>query len=214
MIENLAATQDQFDTIDLSDNEIRKVECMAVLGRLTSLLLNNNRATRLAESLGRSFPKLATLVLTNNLFTTLTELEPLAGLPTLTTLSLVDNPVTKVKGYRSFVIALLPKLRVLDFKRVKRAEREAAEAAFRSGSHKRKREAGEGEADANGAGGAAAEEVRPRAAPTAEQVESIKAAIANATSLEEVQKLEKALKSGNFGAVAALTGQGEEAPAE
>ena len=26
VIENLAATQDQFDTIDLSDNEIRKLE--------------------------------------------------------------------------------------------------------------------------------------------------------------------------------------------
>ncbi len=46
VIENLAATQDQFDSIDLSDNEIRKVECMAVLPRLSTLLLNNNRISR------------------------------------------------------------------------------------------------------------------------------------------------------------------------
>ena len=28
VVENLAATQDQFDSIDLSDNEIGKIECM------------------------------------------------------------------------------------------------------------------------------------------------------------------------------------------
>jgi len=43
-IENLGATQDQFDTIDLSDNEIRKLEvpppagctCVGILRQLTS----------------------------------------------------------------------------------------------------------------------------------------------------------------------------------
>ena len=132
VIENLAATQDQFDSIDLSDNEVRKLECMAVLKRLNQLLLNNNRITRISEGLGRALPKLESLILTNNLLATLTELEPLAGVPTLTALSLVDNPVTKVKDYRAFVIAMLPRLKVLDYKRVKLAEREAAEAAFRT----------------------------------------------------------------------------------
>ena len=57
VIENLAATQDQFDSIDLSDNEIRKLECMAILKRLTQLLLNNNRITRISEGLGKALPK-------------------------------------------------------------------------------------------------------------------------------------------------------------
>ena len=35
--------QDQFDTIDLSDNEIRKVDGFPLLRRLKNLLLNNNR---------------------------------------------------------------------------------------------------------------------------------------------------------------------------
>lgn len=77
---------------------------MAVLKRLNQLLLNNNRVTRISDGLGRALPKLQTLVLTNNQLTTLTQLEPLAQCPTITSLSLVDNPVTKVKDYRAFVI--------------------------------------------------------------------------------------------------------------
>ena len=64
---------------------------------------------------------------------TLAELEPLAHLPTITSLALVDNPVSKLKDYRAFVIALLPRLKVLDYKRVKLAEREEAEARLRHG---------------------------------------------------------------------------------
>jgi U2 small nuclear ribonucleoprotein A' len=51
---------------------------------------------------------------------TLKELEPLANVPSLTSLSLVDNPVTKVKDYRAFVIAMLPRLKILDYKRCAR----------------------------------------------------------------------------------------------
>lgn len=43
VIENLGATLDQFDTIDMSENDIRKLEGFALLKRLKSLLLNNNR---------------------------------------------------------------------------------------------------------------------------------------------------------------------------
>ena len=44
-------TQNQFDSIDLSDNEIRKVECLAVLPRIKMLLLNNNRINRCVRTL-------------------------------------------------------------------------------------------------------------------------------------------------------------------
>ena len=44
----------------------------------------------------------------------------------------------------------------------------------------------------------------PKAAPTAEQLAAIKAAIDGASSVEEVAKLEKALKSGNYDVAAAL----------
>lgn len=84
-----------------------------------------DRRIRFADNLGRAFPNLQTLMLSNNQLVTLKELEPLAALKTLTQLSLVDNLVTKQKGYRTFVISLLPKLRVLDFQKVRHQEHHA-----------------------------------------------------------------------------------------
>ncbi|KAL1522118.1 hypothetical protein AB1Y20_021760 [Prymnesium parvum] len=191
VLENLAATQNQFDSIDLSDNEITKLECMAILPRLRMLLMHNNRVNRFSDNLGRSFPNLETLALSNNQLVTLKELEPLAALKTLTSLSLMDNLVTKQKGYRSFVIALLPNLRLLDYKKVKQAERKEAQTAA-----KRQRLAAPAQAEVAGF------------VPSAEQIAMIKEAIANASSLEEVSKLEKALKSGNYDAIIAATGGG------
>lgn len=42
-VENLGATGDQFDTIDFSENDIRKLDGFPYLKRLKCLLLNNNR---------------------------------------------------------------------------------------------------------------------------------------------------------------------------
>ena len=207
VIENLAATQDQFDSIDLSDNEIRKLECMAILKRLTQLLLNNNRITRISEGLGKALPKLETLVLTNNRLSTLAELEPLAHLPTITSLALVDNPVSKLKDYRAFVIALLPRLKVLDYKRVKLAEREEAEGTFRR-SRRAKRGDGDEVLAAEQTGGAA------RAAPTEEQIAQIRQAILTASSLEEVQKLESALARGDYSVLSKIAPAEEKGAAE
>mmetsp|Transcript_24806 Transcript_24806/g.50340 ORF Transcript_24806/g.50340 Transcript_24806/m.50340 type:complete len:258 (-) Transcript_24806:102-875(-) len=219
VIENLAATQDQFDSLDLSDNEIRKLECLAVLPRTKLLMFNNNQINRIAENLGRAFPNLESLVLTNNRFTTLKELEPLAMLSGLTMLSLVDNPVTKQQHYRAFLIAMLPKLRVLDFQKVKPAERQAAETKYGAASAA-KRQKTTAEATKTFVPGAPdAAPAAPKSGPTPEQIARIKDAIANASSLEEVARLEKALKSGNYDVVAGPTaaaaeGGGAEAPAE
>ena len=51
VIENLGSTLDQFDTIDFSDNEIRKLDGFPHLTRVKSLLLNNNRIVRLTEGI-------------------------------------------------------------------------------------------------------------------------------------------------------------------
>merc|ERR1711944_678 len=42
IIENLGATLDQFDTIDFSDNEVRRLDNFPVLPRLKALHFNNN----------------------------------------------------------------------------------------------------------------------------------------------------------------------------
>eukprot|EP00976_Prorocentrum_cordatum_P065089 1177767-Prorocentrum_minimum.AAC.3 len=44
--------QNQFDCIDLSDNEIGKLEGFPRLPRVKTLLLNNNRIARIGEDLG------------------------------------------------------------------------------------------------------------------------------------------------------------------
>ena len=68
---------------------------------------------------------------------------------------------------------MLPELLVLDFKRIKPAEREAAKKLFADGM--------------NG--------VEEDKGPTKEQITAIKAAIQNAKTLEEVNKLEAQLKA-------------------
>ena len=50
-IENLGATQNQFDSIDLSDNAVIILEGFPKLPRLKTLLLSNNRITRIARKL-------------------------------------------------------------------------------------------------------------------------------------------------------------------
>jgi U2 small nuclear ribonucleoprotein A' len=39
----VGGSQDQFDTVDFSDNDIRKLDGFPLLKRLKCLLLNNNR---------------------------------------------------------------------------------------------------------------------------------------------------------------------------
>jgi len=192
----LAATQNQFDTIDLSDNEIRKLESMAVLPRIKMLLLSNNRVTRIQTDLTRAWPNLETLILSNNQMGTLKELEALAGLPSLSMLSLVDNPVTKQQHYRAFVISRLPNLRVLDYKKVKPKERDEAEAMFPRET--KTQPAAPSNTFEPGVSDAPAAAPGPKVGPTPEQIAQIKEAIAGASSLEEVSKLEKALKAGNY----------------
>ncbi|EFJ06600.1 hypothetical protein SELMODRAFT_6305, partial [Selaginella moellendorffii] len=118
-IENLGVTADQYDSIDLSDNEIVKLDGFPELRRLSTLLISNNRISRISSSLGEFLPKLHTLVLTNNRLGNLAELDPLASLVKLHTLSLLENVVTKLPEYRLYVIHKLPNLRLLDFSKVK-----------------------------------------------------------------------------------------------
>ena len=77
----------------------------------------NNKINRIprADILQQLLPNLKVLILTKNQFTKLEEIEPLFQLQTLEHLSLLDNPVIKLKGYREKVISKLPNLKVLDF---------------------------------------------------------------------------------------------------
>lgn len=43
IIENLGASLDQFDTINFTNNEIRKIDNFPLLPRIKNLIFNNNR---------------------------------------------------------------------------------------------------------------------------------------------------------------------------
>ncbi|RVW26435.1 U2 small nuclear ribonucleoprotein A' [Vitis vinifera] len=119
VIENLGATEDQFDTIDLSDNEIVKLENLPYLNRLV-LCLSTTIELPVSTPISEEYlPKLHTLVLTNNRLVNLAEIDPLASFPKLQFLSLLDNNITKKPNYRLYVIHRLKSLRLLDFKKVK-----------------------------------------------------------------------------------------------
>ncbi|KAI2662984.1 U2 small nuclear ribonucleoprotein A' [Labeo rohita] len=184
VLENLGATLDQFDTIDLSDNEVRKLD------------------GRIGENLEQSLPNLKELILTSNNIQELGDLDPLATVKSLTLLSLLRNPVTNKKHYRLYVINKIPQIRVLDFQKVKLKERQEAEKMFKG-----KR------------GAQLAKDIAKRTKTSVSQGSWLKAflsrislfllirysryytlinAIANATSLAEVERLKGLLQSGQI----------------
>ncbi|CAH8442769.1 unnamed protein product [Schistosoma rodhaini] len=130
-IENMGCTLDQFDTIDLSDNEIRKLDGFPMLKRLKSLILTNNKIARIAEDLGQHLPNLLTLILTSNYLSDLKDLDPLSSCDKLNFLSLLHCPVTMRANYRLYVISRVASLRFLDYRRVTQAERKLARSMFK-----------------------------------------------------------------------------------
>ena len=199
-IENMGATQNQFDAIDLSDNEIVKLEGFPPLSRLHTLYLSNNRIARVGADLSQQIPMLKALYLTNNRLKNLADLDPLKSCKRLTHLSLLGNPVSKNPDYRLYAVYSLPALKVLDFRKVKQAEREAAEKKFGGKDGLKAREAAKtfevGDVGAGGGGDAAGAGESNVTGPTPQQLLALQAAIANAETLEEVARLENALSNG------------------
>jgi len=202
LIENLGASGNQFDCIDFTDNEIRKVDNFPYLPRLKTLYFNNNRIVRIGEGLEQSMPKLDTLILTNNNLQELADIEVLAACQSLTMLSFLHNPVCAKPNYRLYVVHKFPNLRVLDFKKVKQQEREAAESLYASkkGKDQMKEIKKKARTFVPGAPlGVDANKTGSKTNPSGlsvEQIKSIKAAIARATTFEEVERLNQMLRSG------------------
>lgn len=195
-VENLGATNDAYECIDLSDNDLIKLGNFPPLKRLKVLLLSSNRISRIAEDAFDPLPNLLSVTLTGNKLEKLVDLEPLTKLKTLERLSLLENPVTKVKHYRPFMIQKCCKsLRILDFNRVKDKERKAATLLF-AGERGKKllEEIAPPRAVGKDASEKAADAVKT--GPSPEVIERIKRAIAEAETIEEVTRLERALKSG------------------
>lgn len=207
-IENLIITKDVFDTIDLTGNEIKRLDNFPRLNRLSTLLLSNNSISRIDTELfsPAQLPRLHTLVLTGNRLLDLPDLQPLSVFSgQLKHLSLLDNPVIKKPHYRLFVISLLSGLRTLDFRRVRPQEVKEAHKMF-GGSGA----AGEAKVFEPGQVDGTNEEAEGEQEPstkrtklsggslTPEQVSKIQAAIKAAKTLAEINRLEKILQTGHI----------------
>jgi len=78
LIENMGATLNFFECIDLSDNEIRKLDNFSFLDKLNTLILTNNRIKQICD-ISESVPNIQNLFLMNNKITELSEIDKLSN---------------------------------------------------------------------------------------------------------------------------------------
>lgn len=127
---NLSITNDKYQVIDLSNNDLIKLSDIPPnFKKLEDLLFSNNNILYIDED---TFPlnnQIKSITLYNN---NIYKFQPIFKdkFPKLETLVLIGNPITKLENYRLFIIWLIPSLKVLDFKKVKQAERIQAEELF------------------------------------------------------------------------------------
>ncbi|CAM9314416.1 unnamed protein product [Pylaiella littoralis] len=195
MVENLGVTQDQFDAMDFSDNEIKKLENFPRYKRLSSLLFCNNHISKISEELGTSLPNLSCLILTNNKLSTLAELKGLGTCTNLKMLSLLHNEVVNKQYYRLYVINLVPSLKQLDFQKVTVKERESAArlAKSQAGQTMMQDVAKQAEKAKTFTPGAPAAEEQKL---TDEHRAIYADRIAKATTVEEIEMLSKKIQAG------------------
>ncbi|XP_022117143.1 U2 small nuclear ribonucleoprotein A' [Pieris rapae] len=195
-IENMGATLDQFDTIDFSENDIRKLDGFPLLKRLKCMFLNNNRIVRIGENLEQYLPNLDTLILTNNNIAELGDLDPLASLSKLKTLSLMHNPVANKQHYRAYIAFKLPGIKLLDFRKIKQKERDEANSLFKSKKGKEMQKEIIRKAKTFVPGGNMPD---PKVTSlTPQEIHKIREAIKNASSLQEVERLTRMLQAGQI----------------
>lgn len=188
VIENLAITRDKYDTIDLSNNELRLLNNFPTLSNLKTLYCANNFIVKLDNDLVGRLPGLETLVLANNRLDDFESIANLSLFPKLHTLSLVDNVVCKRPNYRLYVISRCPRLKFLDFNKVTVREREEAGKMF---STARKHAP-------NGFEEPTSKRTKTTSHQplTADHISALKQLIIDATSMEEVDRLERIITAG------------------
>lgn len=127
-IENLGVTQDRFGLIDLTGNHIVSLANIpSTFINLQVLLLANNRISLIDNNFPSS-NRITSLSLANNSICTF-----LRNFPKFTRLRfliLSGNPITQAKHYREFMVWLIPTLQILDSNKIKKAERSSAGQLF------------------------------------------------------------------------------------
>uniref|UniRef100_H0XNI6 U2A'/phosphoprotein 32 family A C-terminal domain-containing protein n=1 Tax=Otolemur garnettii TaxID=30611 RepID=H0XNI6_OTOGA len=191
IITNLGASLDQFDAI-FSDNEIRELDGFPWLRRLKTLSVNSNRICHTGEGLDQALPCLTELIFTKSCGMGRLVTLPLASLKSLTSLSILRNPVTNKEHYRLRVIYKVQQVR--GFQKVK-LKHQQAEKMFRGnqGAQLAKPIARRSKTF-NPESGLSTD--KKKAGPSPGDVEAIKNMIAKASTLAEVERPEGLLQSG------------------
>lgn len=127
-IENLELTNDVFQVMDFTNNDLVELSGIpASFKNLEVILLANNNIVTVKEPLTNESVK--TISLINNNITQLKEVVNLRHLH-LEVLFLMGNPIAKHHFYRLFIIWLIPSLRVLDGEKVSAKERAQGQEQF------------------------------------------------------------------------------------
>ena len=202
-IENMGASRDQNDTIDMTDNDVRFLGNFPRMLRLQHLTLSNNLIARVDASIHKQLPYLVSLILTNNAISDFQEVSHLRRLRHMRYLCLMGNPVAREKHYREFVVWCMPHLRVLDYRRITERERAVARKTFVAPDGQLNQLAlslmGSKEPRTS-RGAASLEPDAPLPTRRHQLTDSQRAAIAEAIdrseSMEEIRRLEEQLKLG------------------
>lgn len=195
VIENLGVTKDLNESIDLTDNDIRVLGNFPRLLKLKTLLISKNRISHIQSDLSEALPNIENLVLSSNQLSQLSDIDPLSGFTKLTHLSLIDNPVVNLDYYRLYVVWRNPSIRVLDFVKVKDAERSRAKELFGPSMDKPTSLATQIMGSKSKTIQSTGEKQASRQL-TEEEKEDIRQKLKVATSLEEVEKLHQVLRTG------------------
>ncbi|KAF2483024.1 leucine-rich repeat-domain-containing protein [Neohortaea acidophila] len=203
-IENLGVVAKDHECIDFTDNDISTLANFPLTPRLQTLLLARNRIASIQPNLSKSLPNLRALVLTENHVAELADLDPLQGFAKLTHLSLMGNPVVGKEHYRYYLLWRCPQIRFLDMQKVKDAERKKAVELF--GTPDAPTELAKSIAAVRSKGPAsftAASTINgvnrgKKLKITDQEKRRFERAVKQASSLAEVQRLEKALAEGRL----------------
>ncbi|CUF01503.1 U2 small nuclear ribonucleoprotein 40K, putative [Bodo saltans] len=122
----LLQLDDSFDVMDLTDNSLTSLEYIPEMKRLTTLIAHRNKLQRVSLSAALRLPHLHSFVADDNNFSSLDQLVVFGKFPLLERISLGgSNPVARHEHFRSFLMYLCPKLKLINFQRVLAVERAA-----------------------------------------------------------------------------------------
>ncbi|GMR53114.1 hypothetical protein PMAYCL1PPCAC_23309 [Pristionchus mayeri] len=113
-VEGLPENLNSLDTLSMVNCGLKSFEGLPALPELVILDISQNQLQSGLELLVEKCPKLEKLVLSDNKFATLENLEPLKGLGSLTVLDTFQNGVEETDDYRTKVFEMFPTLKDLN----------------------------------------------------------------------------------------------------